>query len=137
MTESGYPTARVVAHRIHAHLALQAKTQTGQGKEAGPVPEIAAIESIIDAAFWASLRREEGRTPRLSLAFLAPDHVRLALSFERFLPLSAHPLTRVAPAVERPGIHLGVWRDRGELCVWGAPRNLPPLCFVVEVIAPG
>ena len=137
MTDSGYPAARVVAHRIHSHLALQASTLAGQGKEPGPVPAPAAIEAIVDAAFWASLRREEGRTPRLSLAFLAPDHVPLALSFERSLPLSAHPLTRVAPAVERPGIHLGVWREGGELSVWGATRTLPPLCFVVEVIAPG
>jgi hypothetical protein len=118
-------------------LVLQAGTQAGQGRKSAPVPETAAIEGIVDAAFWASLRREEGRTPRLSLAFLAPEHVKLALSFERSLPLSAQPLTRVAPAVERPGIHLGVWREGGELCVWGATRSLPPLCFVVEVIAPG
>jgi hypothetical protein len=137
MTESGYPTARVVAHRIHTHLALQAETHSRQGKESGPVPDKTAIEAIVDAAFWASLRREEGRTPRLSLAFLAPDQVRPALSFERSIPLSANPLTRVAPAVERPGIHLGVWREGGELTVWGATRTLPPLCFVVEVIAPG
>ncbi len=46
-------------------------------------------------------------------------------------------LTRVAPAVERTGVHLGVWRDRGELCVWGTTRAIPVLCFVLEVAAPG
>jgi hypothetical protein len=137
MSESGYPTARGVAQRVHAHLALQADAQAGQGRQSAPAPEAAVIQAIVDAAFWASLRREEGRSPRLSLAFLGPDRARLAVTFERALPLSAHPLTRVAPAVERPGIHLGVWREGGELCVWGATRNLPPLCFVVEVIAPG
>jgi hypothetical protein len=39
--------------------------------------------------------------------------------------------------VERPGIHLGVWRDQDQLCVWGTTRTIPKLCFVLEVIDPG
>jgi hypothetical protein len=40
--------------------------------------------------------------------------------------------------VERPGIHLGVWRDSaGKLHVWGATRKVPSFCFVLEVIEPG
>src|SRR5262249_32371422 len=42
-----------------------------------------------------------------------------------------------APAVERPGIHLGVWRDENELYVWGATRFIPSLGFVLEDIEPG
>ena len=53
------------------------------------------------------------------------------------LPLAAQPLTRLAPAVERPGIHLGVWRNDGQFFVWGATRNLPAFSLVLEVIAPG
>ena len=37
------------------------------------VPDAETIEAIIDAAFWASLRREEGYVPRISLAFLSPE----------------------------------------------------------------
>jgi len=59
------------------------------------------------------------------------------LLFERPLPLDPGLLTKVAPAVERPGIHLGVSRGPGELLVWGATRAIPSLCFVVEVAAPG
>jgi hypothetical protein len=39
--------------------------------------------------------------------------------------------------VERPAIHLGVWRDGEQLLVWGTTRNLPAFCLVLEVIAPG
>jgi hypothetical protein len=39
--------------------------------------------------------------------------------------------------VERPGIHLGVWRDGEQYYVWGATRNLPASCLVLEVVAPG
>src|SRR5687768_12794626 len=32
------------------------------------MPDAETIEAVIEAAFWASLRREEGYTPRISLA---------------------------------------------------------------------
>src|SRR5688572_13133680 len=57
--------------------------------------------------------------------------------FAHSLPLGPSALVRVAPAVERPGIHLGVWRENGELRVWGTTRQIPVFCFVLEVAAPG
>jgi len=92
---------------------------------------------MIDAAFWASLRREEGYSPLISLAFVSPEQAVSPLRFERSLLLGSKALTKLAPAVERPGIHLGVWPEGDELRVWGATRHLPPLCFVLEVFAPG
>jgi hypothetical protein len=138
VTEPAYPAARAAAARIRAHFARHlAILSTQQGRKPAPAPDTAAIEAIIEAAFWASLRREEGYTPRISLAFVAPETVKSPLQFERRLPLTAQPLTRLAPAVERPGIHLGVWRDGEQFFVWGATRNLPAFCMVLEVIAPG
>ena len=46
-------------------------------------------------------------------------------------------LSKVAPAVERPGIHLGVWRDGEDFFVWGTTREVPAFCLVVEVVASG
>lgn len=92
---------------------------------------------MVDAAFWASLRREEGRPPLISLAFVPPDRAGKPLMLERPLSLAPSALARLAPAVERPGVHLGVWREDGELRVWGATRTLPELCFVIEVVEPG
>ena len=137
-SDRSYPAARQVAPRIHDYFAdhLETARQRGVVPEAF-LPDVAAIEEIIDAAFWASLRREENYVPRISLAFLPPDYTAHTLRFEHSLPLSATALTRVSPAVERSGIHLGVWRDQGELRVWGATRAVPALCFVLEVSAPG
>jgi hypothetical protein len=138
MTQPAYPAARTAAARIRAHFARHlAASLPEEGERAAAAPDTAAIEAIIDAAFWASLRREEGYMPRISLAFVAPETVEWPLMFERRLPLAAQPLTRLAPAVERPGIHLGVWRDGREFFVWGATRNLPASCLVLEVVAPG
>jgi hypothetical protein len=83
------------------------------------------------------LRREEGYTPKISLAFLRPEQAGGPLRFEQRLPLDPVALSRLAPAVERPGIHLGVWRDGTSLCVWGTTRDVPRICFVLEVVAPG
>ena len=57
--------------------------------------------------------------------------------FATRLRLSPATLAKVAPAVERPGIHLGVSAEDGVLSVWGTTRTLPPFCMVLEVAAPG
>jgi hypothetical protein len=136
MTLPAYPAARTAAVRIHAHLARHV-TAHPHRRNAGAAPDTKAIEAMIEAAFWASLRREEGYMPRISLAFVAPEAVRWPLMFERRLPLAAQQLRRLSPAVERPGIHLGVWHDDEEFFVWGATRNLPASITVLEVVAPG
>jgi hypothetical protein len=111
MTEGAYLAARTVAPRVADHFArhLDAARQRGQMPVAS-LPDVRTIEAIIDAAFWASLRREEGYVPKISLAFIAPSQTTHPLIFEQPLPLHASALARVAPAVERDGIHLGVWR---------------------------
>ena len=79
MSELAYPPATAVAGRLEQHFAQQ---------DGVPAPDAGAIAAVIDAAFWASLRREEGYAARLSLALLAPEHVGAPLRFERPLPLS-------------------------------------------------
>ncbi|MFL6284296.1 MAG: putative sensor domain DACNV-containing protein [Pyrinomonadaceae bacterium] len=133
-----YPVARAISVTTHEHFARRIATAREKGKGGlADVPDASAIEAIVDAAFWASLRREEGYTPKISLAFLQPEQAGSPLRFEQRLPLDPIALSRLAPAVERPGIHLGVWRDGASLCVWGTTRDVPRICFVLEVVAPG
>jgi hypothetical protein len=133
MVEIAYAAARTVAPRIRAHFIEHGAPP---GDEA-LVPDVTAIEQMIDAAFWTSLQREEGYVPRISLAFVPPDRTIHPLRFERPIPLAAPTLAKVAPAVERPGIHLGVSVIDGSLQVWGAARHIPTLAMVLEVAAPG
>jgi len=134
-----YPAAHVLAPRAHAHFARHLNdARAHDGGVLASLPDIDAIGAIIETAFWASLRREEGYAPRISLAFVSPDQAAQPLHFGHPLPLDAAALTRVAPAVAPAGIHLGVSRDdNGGLSVWGIVRTLPRLCFVLEVAAPG
>jgi hypothetical protein len=138
MTMVTYPSARAVATRVEEHFTRQLALARGRGRtDLAPLPDVGIIQTVVDAAFWASLRREEGLTPRISLAFLSPADAGQPLLFADPLPLSPAGLARLAPAVERAGIHMGVWPFSGELRVWGTTRTLPPFCLVIEVVGSG
>ncbi len=123
---------------IEAHFEYQQQQAQLRGEEnVAPKPDKQVIASIIDTAFWASLRKEEGRSPKISLAFLPPESTPQPLIFEYPLALTADILTKLAPAVERPGIHLGVWQHDNELYIWGTTQIIPGFCFVLEVVEPG
>jgi len=136
--EPTYQAARAVAAVVEEHFARHvAEARRRDEQELAHTPDARAIETIIDATFWASFRPEEGRFPKISLAFLPPEQAGHPLKFEDRLPLTPAILTKLAPAVERPGIHLGVWHDAGKLYVWGATRQIPSLGFVLEDVEPG
>jgi hypothetical protein len=138
MAASTYPTAREVASRAEEHFARHHGLARERGRtDIAPAPDAAVIEAIVDAAFWASLRREEGLSPRISMAFVSPAQTGQPLLFAEPLPLSPGALAKLAPAVERRGIHLGVWSIGGALRVWGTTHALPAFCFVIEVVGSG
>jgi hypothetical protein len=133
-----YPAARALAPRVHKHFARHLEDALATGRDQlAALPDIDAIAAIVEAGFWASLRREEGYTPRISLAFVDSEQAAHPIRFAHPLPLDPAALTRVAPAVAPAGSHLGVSRNEGDLSVWGTLRSLPRLCFVLEVAAPG
>jgi Probable sensor domain DACNV len=133
-----YQAASIVAPTVEAHFARHIEeARRGGETELAPKPDAKTIEAIIDATFWASFRPEEGRFPKISLAYLSPEQAGQPLVFEHPLPLNAGVLTKLAPAVERPEIHLGVWSMGEELQVWGATRIIPSFCFVLEDVEPG
>ena len=137
MNEPLYPAARTYAARLADHFVRHTAAAEHAVPACAVPPDVRAIAALVDAAFWASLQREEGYTPEISLAFLPPGRAVHPLVLEHPLPLGPRALARLSPAVQRPGIHLGVWRDRGDLFVWGTTRAIPSYCFVVEVLGPG
>jgi hypothetical protein len=143
-----YQAGRTVAAHIEAHFARHLALARERGEDnLAPAPRAGAIQAMIDATFWASLRPEEGRFPKISLAFLPPEQAGRALLFEQSMPLAATVLTKLAPAVERPGIHLGVWYEDdapgggdhsgSQLRIWGATRVVASFGFVLEDVEPG
>jgi len=137
MDTAKYAGANAAAPRVAAHFARHIQSAHRDGRTTAPAPSVATLQAIIDAAFWASLKRQEGYNPRISLAYLPPEQAAQPLLFEHPMPLAAAALAKVAPAVERAGTHLGVWERDGQLSVWGTTRTIPTFCFVLEVASPG
>ncbi|PWJ59087.1 hypothetical protein CLV98_103460 [Dyadobacter jejuensis] len=135
---STYQAARgiagAVANRFEQYHSL---SNISEGVLRAPSPNARVIERLLDTTFWASLRKEEGFSPKISIAYLPPHQSGNPLVFGTPLPFTPHSLTKLAPAVERSGIHLGVWSDGDQLYIWGTTRTIPALCFVLEVIEPG
>ena len=90
MDGATYRGALAAAPRVAEHFArhIEAARATAVGSVAF-APDEKSLEAIIDAAFWASLRREEGYAPKISLAFLPPEQAVRPLMFERPLALGA------------------------------------------------
>ena len=138
LSEPTYISARMVAPTIEEHFAAHLSSARLVGaKNLADNPKSPIIEAIIDVAFWASLRKEEGRSPKISISLLPPQQCHNPLVFGKRLRLTPHNLTKLAPAVESPGIHLGVWFENDELYVWGTTLTIPGICFVLEVVEPG
>ena len=137
-TSPTYQAASIAAPQIEAHFRRHHAEARRQGEDGlAPEPDAEAIAAIIDATFWASFRPEEGRFPKISIAYLPPEAAGQPMIFEHPLPLTASVLRKLAPAVERPEIHLGVWMFDNQLRVWGATRKVPSFCFVLEDVEPG
>src|SRR4051794_14868798 len=137
MTYGAYPARRAVAERVRECFSRHLDVAALGSPDSAPLPDTDAIEALIDTGFWTSLRREEGYVPIILLALLPPGAAPDALLFEQPLHFAPAVLAKVAPAVERPGIHLGVSVRDGALSGWGATRPLPPFCLVLEVAGPG
>ncbi|TSD67045.1 hypothetical protein FFF34_006505 [Inquilinus sp. KBS0705] len=138
LSEPTYLPARMVAHTIETHFKKhQLAAQQIRDHNIASAPVSTIIEAVIDIAFWASLRREEGKSPLISLALLQPTESEKPLILGQKLRLTPQNLIKLAPAVEQPGIHLGVWPEGDDIFIWGTTHTIPAICFVLEVVEPG
>lgn len=132
-----YKAAHTVAPKVEAIFAGHLKLAGESGEEdLAPLPSAETVEAIIDAAFWASIRKEEGHSPKISLAWLPPQQAGNPLLFKQKLLLTPATLVKIAPGIERAGIHLGIWHEEEKLYIWGTTTSIPNFCFVLDVSEP-
>src|SRR5262252_923641 len=99
MARRTYPAADAVAPILHLHFARH--IEEARKRADGPVasvPSADVIAAVIDAAFWASLRHEEGYTAKISVAILEPHEAEKPMVFDRPLRMYPGALAKVAPA---------------------------------------
>ena len=135
---SVHSTATLVGEKLTTHFSQLGSQSPPNLETAAFIPAQQTIETMIGTAFWASLQREEGYSPKVSLAYLSPEQAAGKMLFEEPLPLNSRALTKLSPGLKFSGGHLGVWHNReNQLSIWGGTRTLPQNCFVLEVLEPG
>ncbi len=139
ISDPTYLGARMVADTVAAHFRkhLREASELHHEDTLASAPDSSIIEAVVDIAFWASLRQEEGRSPDISIALLLPSQATDPLIFGDPIRFTPQNLVKLAPAVEQAGIHLGVWHSDDGLYIWGTTHTVPGICFVLEVVEPG
>lgn len=120
-------------HAQHAHLCSPQITISRQE----PV-SIATFRTVITAAFWASLRSDEGRLTRTRVA-IVPKAAIARYALQQPVLLSEAAIARLAPAVPARGVIVAVEVD-GSVMITGIEPNAvldPTASVVVECYAPG
>jgi hypothetical protein len=98
------------------------------------------LSLLIDTAFWASLRFNEGRTTRVFILVAAPGSLSTAAAFTTPVPYDESQIVKLAPAVKTGGCLLVSALGDGSLCIWGLwnSRNGPwQDSVLLEVSEPG
>ena len=105
MKRTTYKAAREIAHSIEKHFHLHQQQALKRGEEVDvEAPKADMIETIMDVAFWASLLKEEGHSPKLSLVFLNPEEAESPLLLAHPLAFTSHVLIKVAAGFALPGV---------------------------------
>ncbi len=92
-----------------------------------PPPDIRDLRVIVEMAFLASLKREEGRSITFSIVLLSKDDIaeeqRFIMSFDRSFPLTVESITKLAPAFDPKTTTLiaaPIDDEKAEYKIWGA-----------------
>ena len=90
--------------------------------EATPVflVSVEELTTLINVAFWASFKKEEGRSVPIALQYAPPDKAESPLLFQHPLPYTDEHLSRISPVLQGSTVECGVWKDDTEqLVIWG------------------
>jgi hypothetical protein len=123
-----FPPEDPVIGGIHDQLAHLGKIKQalppslGAGAEAILTRE--QLSSLIDTAFLASLRFNEGRATRFCVSVVAPENSQDAVKFTTPAPYDESQIAKLAPAIPNGGCLLVSTSDDG-LRIWGFGHSRP------------
>jgi hypothetical protein len=97
------------------------------------------LANLIEAAYWASLRANEGRTIRVCVAFATKQEFQDAVALLTPVAYDESQIVKLAPAVPRDGF-LAVSAINADLQIWGFGRIGPGSwldAVTIEISEPG
>ena len=101
------------------------------------IPSECDLQTLIQGAFWASMKKDEGREVSFVLAYEEPEPSDSAFIFRRPVALEPVGLARLAPAIHDADARIGAWHDpSGTLEVWGY-TSVDSGTFELSVLEPG
>ena len=136
-----FPPESAVVGKIHEQLAHLEMIHRGFPGPLGYVQVLTReqISLLVETAFWASLRLNEGRTTRVRVAAVALENTSDAVSFATPVAYDEVQIAKLAPAVPSGGC-LAVSGVGNDLIIWGYCRTRPWAIVdpvMVEVSEPG
>lgn len=97
------------------------------------------LSLLIDSAFWASLRFNEGRVTSFSVSVVAPENSQGAVQFATPVPYNESQIAKLAPAIPNGGcLHVAASDDG--LHIWGLGHSRPGTLadtVTIEIWEPG
>jgi hypothetical protein len=108
--------------------AVRYASHRRSGRKEGEVEPQAVSEAqlreLVETAFWASLKHEEGRFHEFSLALVQPEAPNVPFVFEQPVELNPHELAKMAPALNPQDYYVGVWTSETGVYQCGASPQL-------------
>lgn len=110
-----------------------------EGKRAPSAPSRESLKAMVECAFWASLKAEEGRYPRFSMVYAHKRDCPSGLEFGSPRMLRKEEVAKLAPSLSRNNSRLGVVQRAGGKgpIVWGVTQEYPFGCAEIRVVRPG
>jgi hypothetical protein len=106
----------------------------------GLTPTREQVVKLVEAALWASMRKDEGRELSFAIALADPPKCPDAMTFRTPIALSSDSISRLAPALVRGTSRLGVSPaadDPQRLEIWGTGTvDQFPLSVEVRAVSP-
>jgi len=78
------------------------------------------LTTLINVAFWASFKKEEGRSVTIAMQYAPPDKADSPFLLQHPLPYTDEHLSRISPVLQGSQVECGVWKDdTDQLVIWG------------------
>lgn len=125
------------------HIVTRVLELVEQLKQLAPFPDlpfetpsIEHLSTMLNHAFWASTREEEGRIAKFSLAYYPSQKAPHPLVFTQPMTISPGNLVRLAPTLKLQHRAISVINKGDSLQIWGT-SGISPHSINIHVLGPG
>ncbi len=123
--ENPYHLDAAVVEALLAHLnrlinASNGETRGENGAILVPLLTAHHLSTLMNVSFWASFKKEEGRSVNIAVKYVPPDEAYRPFLLKHALPYNDENILRMSPVLQGSHVDLGVCIDQhDDLMIWG------------------